>query len=63
MDRAPQEATTADGEPVTLLCNVASAAETRLGLSGGAAARASCDPNSLSPAPRGGRRSPITWPT
>ena len=29
--------TTADGEPVTLLCNVASAAETRLGLSGGAA--------------------------
>jgi phosphoenolpyruvate-protein kinase (PTS system EI component) len=27
---------TADGEPVTLLCNVASAAETRLGLSGGA---------------------------
>ena len=28
---------TADGEPVTLLCNVASAAETRLGLSGGAA--------------------------
>ena len=27
----------ADGEPVTLLCNVASAAETRLGLSGGAA--------------------------
>ena len=35
--RAPQEVTTADGEPVTLLCNVASAAETRLGLSGGAA--------------------------
>jgi phosphoenolpyruvate-protein kinase (PTS system EI component) len=28
---------TADGHPVTLLCNVASAAETRLGLSGGAA--------------------------
>jgi phosphoenolpyruvate-protein kinase (PTS system EI component) len=28
---------TANGEPVTLLCNVASAAETRLGLSGGAA--------------------------
>jgi len=28
---------TADGEPVTLLCNVASAAETRLGLSAGAA--------------------------
>src|SRR5207249_755956 len=28
---------TADGEQVTLLCNVASAAETRLGLSGGAA--------------------------
>jgi phosphoenolpyruvate-protein kinase (PTS system EI component) len=28
---------TADGQPVTLLCNVASAAETRLGLSGGAA--------------------------
>jgi phosphoenolpyruvate-protein kinase (PTS system EI component) len=28
---------TADGEPVTLLCNVASAAETRLGLAGGAA--------------------------
>jgi phosphoenolpyruvate-protein kinase (PTS system EI component) len=28
---------TADGEPVTLLCNVASAAEARLGLSGGAA--------------------------
>ena len=27
---------TANGEPVTLLCNVASAAETRLGLSGGA---------------------------
>jgi phosphoenolpyruvate-protein kinase (PTS system EI component) len=36
-DRAPQEVTTADGELVTLLCNVASAAETRLGLSGGAA--------------------------
>ena len=35
--RAPQEITTADGEPVTLLCNVASATETRLGLSGGAA--------------------------
>ena len=34
--RAPQEVRTADGEPVTLLCNVASAAETRLGLSGGA---------------------------
>ena len=31
------ESRTADGEPVTLLCNVASAAETRLGLSGGAA--------------------------
>jgi phosphoenolpyruvate-protein kinase (PTS system EI component) len=31
------EVKTADGEPVTLLCNVASAAETRLGLSGGAA--------------------------
>jgi phosphoenolpyruvate-protein kinase (PTS system EI component) len=29
--------TTVDGERVTLLCNVASAAETRLGLSGGAA--------------------------
>src|SRR5690348_14203711 len=37
VDRAPQRVTTADGEPVTLLCNVASAAETRLGLSGGAA--------------------------
>ena len=35
--RAPQQVRTADGEPVTLLCNVASAAETRLGLSGGAA--------------------------
>ena len=35
--RAPEEVRTADGEPVTLLCNVASAAETRLGLSGGAA--------------------------
>jgi phosphoenolpyruvate-protein kinase (PTS system EI component) len=35
--RAPQDVRTADGEPVTLLCNVASAAETRLGLSGGAA--------------------------
>jgi phosphoenolpyruvate-protein kinase (PTS system EI component) len=31
------EVRTADGEPVTLLCNVASAAETRLGLSRGAA--------------------------
>jgi phosphoenolpyruvate-protein kinase (PTS system EI component) len=31
------EVKTADGQPVTLLCNVASAAETRLGLSGGAA--------------------------
>ena len=29
--------TTADGEPVTVLCNAACAAETRLGLSGGAA--------------------------
>src|SRR4029077_9786039 len=36
-DRAPGEVRTADGEPVTLLCNVASVAETRLGLSGGAA--------------------------
>jgi phosphoenolpyruvate-protein kinase (PTS system EI component) len=39
--REPRFATdnlkTADGQPVTLLCNVASAAETRLGLSGGAA--------------------------
>jgi phosphoenolpyruvate-protein kinase (PTS system EI component) len=38
--RAPRSAAgdlkTADGQPVTLLCNVASAAETRLGLSGGA---------------------------
>jgi phosphoenolpyruvate-protein kinase (PTS system EI component) len=33
---AGPEVRTADGEPVTLLCNVASAAETRLGLSGGA---------------------------
>ena len=31
------QAYTADGEPVTVLCNVASAAETRLGLAGGAA--------------------------
>jgi phosphoenolpyruvate-protein kinase (PTS system EI component) len=36
-DEASPEVKTADGEPVTLLCNVASAAETRLGLSGGAA--------------------------
>jgi phosphoenolpyruvate-protein kinase (PTS system EI component) len=36
LGRAPQQVRTADGEPVTLLCNVASAAETRLGLSGGA---------------------------
>jgi phosphoenolpyruvate-protein kinase (PTS system EI component) len=35
--RAPRKVRTADGEPVTLLCNVASVAETRLGLSGGAA--------------------------
>jgi phosphoenolpyruvate-protein kinase (PTS system EI component) len=35
--RAPREVRTADGEPVTLLYNVASVAETRLGLSGGAA--------------------------
>jgi phosphoenolpyruvate-protein kinase (PTS system EI component) len=34
---ASAEVKTADGEPVTLLCNVASAAETRLGLSCGAA--------------------------
>jgi phosphoenolpyruvate-protein kinase (PTS system EI component) len=34
---AARDLTTADGQPVTLLCNVASAAETRLGLSGGAA--------------------------
>ena len=34
---APSIVTTADGEPVTLLCNVASGAETRLGLAGGAA--------------------------
>jgi phosphoenolpyruvate-protein kinase (PTS system EI component) len=33
---AARDLTTADGQPVTLLCNVASAAETRLGLSGGA---------------------------
>jgi len=36
VDGASPEVRTADGEPVTLLCNVASAAETRLGLSGGA---------------------------
>jgi len=36
-DEASPEVKTADGEPVTLLCNVASPAETRLGLSGGAA--------------------------
>jgi phosphoenolpyruvate-protein kinase (PTS system EI component) len=35
--RVPCEVRTADGALVTLLCNVASAAETRLGLSGGAA--------------------------
>jgi phosphoenolpyruvate-protein kinase (PTS system EI component) len=34
---AGAEVRTADGQPVTLLCNVASGAETRLGLSGGAA--------------------------
>ncbi len=34
--RIPKQVKTADGEPVTLLCNVASAAETRLGLSAGA---------------------------
>jgi len=34
---AARDLTTADGQPVMLLCNVASAAETRLGLSGGAA--------------------------
>jgi phosphoenolpyruvate-protein kinase (PTS system EI component) len=34
---AAAEVKTADGEPVTVLCNVASAAETRLGLSCGAA--------------------------
>ena len=34
---ATDNLTTADGQPVTLLCNVASAAETRLGLAGGAA--------------------------
>jgi phosphoenolpyruvate-protein kinase (PTS system EI component) len=33
---AAHDLKTADGQPVTLLCNVASAAETRLGLSGGA---------------------------
>jgi phosphoenolpyruvate-protein kinase (PTS system EI component) len=33
---AARDLRTADGRPVTLLCNVASAAETRLGLSGGA---------------------------
>jgi phosphoenolpyruvate-protein kinase (PTS system EI component) len=36
-DGADLDVRTADGEPVTLLCNVASAAETRLGLAGGAA--------------------------
>jgi phosphoenolpyruvate-protein kinase (PTS system EI component) len=36
-DEASPEVKTADGELVTLLCNVASVAETRLGLSGGAA--------------------------
>ena len=34
---ATRDLRTADGQPVTLLCNVASATETRLGLSGGAA--------------------------
>ena len=34
---SPGHARTADGELVTVLCNVASAAETRLGLAGGAA--------------------------
>ena len=36
-DEPSPEVKTADGELVTLLCNVASTAETRLGLSGGAA--------------------------
>jgi phosphoenolpyruvate-protein kinase (PTS system EI component) len=36
-EAAPGQAYTADGEPVTVLCNVASAAETRLGLANGAA--------------------------
>jgi phosphoenolpyruvate-protein kinase (PTS system EI component) len=36
-DAAPGQASTADGELVTVLCNVASAAETRLGLANGAA--------------------------
>jgi phosphoenolpyruvate-protein kinase (PTS system EI component) len=36
-DGAGPDVKTADGQPVTLLCNVASAAETRLGLSAGAA--------------------------
>ena len=37
VDAAPGQAFTADGELVTVLCNVASAAETRLGLANGAA--------------------------
>jgi phosphoenolpyruvate-protein kinase (PTS system EI component) len=36
-EAAPGQASTADGELVTVLCNVASAAETRLGLANGAA--------------------------
>jgi phosphoenolpyruvate-protein kinase (PTS system EI component) len=36
-EAASGQAHTADGEPVTVLCNVASAAETRLGLANGAA--------------------------
>ena len=52
----------ADGEPVTLLCNVASAAETRLGLSGGAAGVGLLRTEIPFTGASAGRRRPSTWP-
>ena len=59
--RAPREVRTADGQPVTLLCNVASAAETRLGLSGGAAGVGLLRTEIAFTRPRTGRPRPTTW--
>jgi phosphoenolpyruvate-protein kinase (PTS system EI component) len=57
-----QRVTTADGEPVTLLCNVASAAETRLGLSGGASGVGLLRTEIHFAGASGWPSQPITWP-
>ena len=61
--RRPGRSGTADGEQVTLLCNVASAAETRLGLSGGAAGVGLLRTEIAFIGASGWPRRRITWPS